>query len=128
MVACGRNRPSNKGTELESFVDKPTWDDIQHLIDTNDVIVFSASWCGYSRAAKHYLSTLDVPFAYMDIDGMDAQWQQHIRNLFLENTNMKSTPRIFVKGQDIRGYTDMISLGKDEGKDPKVELMNLVNG
>merc|ERR1712228_1079801 len=52
------------GTELESFVDKPTWDDIQHLIDTNDVIVFSASWCGYSRAAKHYLSTLDVPFLH----------------------------------------------------------------
>ena len=128
LVACGP-RPENYGTALEVFPpgQKPTWDDIQNLIDTNDVIVFSTSQCGYSKGAKHYLNRLEVPYVYMDIDSMSWQWQQHIRNLFLQKTNMKSTPRIFVKGQDLRGFTDMIALGKDEGKNPKEELLKLVN-
>merc|ERR1712187_312551 len=118
-------KPDDHGTELEPFLEEPTWDDIQNLIDTNDVIVFAASWCGYSRGAKHYLNKLDVPYVYMDIDKTHknhpkkmASFEQHILSLFMKHTKMRSTPRIFIKGQDIKGYTDMTRLGIS-GKRPQ---------
>merc|ERR1711997_323551 len=114
LALCGPMGHGRKdtGTELPSLNDKPNWEDLQALIDEHPVIVFSASYCGYSRAAKYFLSTLDIPFVYLEIN-QPAQWHQHIRLLLEKNTGMRTTPHIYMHGEDLKGYTDMISLGKE---------------
>ena len=75
------------------------------------MIVFSASYCGWSRRAKDHLARLNIPFVYQEINQDDYHYLT--RSLFerFSPAKMRSTPRIFINGEDLRGASDLERLG-----------------
>merc|ERR1712157_434942 len=113
VVLCGKSS-TKFGVRLPGWDPEgaaPTWDDIQKRIDENPVIIFSASYCGWSRMAKDHLARLNIPFVYQEINQDDYHYLT--RSLFerFSPAKMRSTPRIFINGEDLRGASDLERLG-----------------
>merc|ERR1711973_172804 len=101
----------NVGYQICGFDDKPTWADIQKRIDENPVIVFSASYCGWSRMAKDHLARLNIPFVYQEINQDDYEYVTRALMQKFSPAKMRSTPRIFINGEDLKGASDLKRLG-----------------
>jgi glutaredoxin 3 len=74
-------------------------DEIKDIIENNDVIVFSASFCRYCTKAKQLLTENNIPF--VEIDSSDEQLDQ-----LYDATGQSSVPSIWVKGTYIGGCND----------------------
>merc|ERR1711924_279954 len=83
VVLCGKSS-TKFGVRLPGWDPEgaaPTWDDIQKRIDENPVIIFSASYCGWSRMAKMHLERLEIPYVYQEINE-PSKFHYHTRDLF----------------------------------------------
>ena len=97
--------------------------EIQALIQSNDVMVFSKSYCPYCRQAKMALRSIpDLEFVAVEMDDGDHEhWQSQVAKLALtvavpeaKNNNTSSVPQIFVKQQYIGGADDLAEMFTDE--------------
>ncbi len=74
-------------------------DEIKDVIEKNDVVVFSASFCRYCTKAKQLLQENNIPF--IEVDSSDEQLDQ-----LYDTTGQSSVPSIWVKGTYIGGCND----------------------
>ena len=75
---------------------------LQTAINSADVVVFSASWCGYCRRALAALKEAGLRPKVLDIDTIPSSLRSSLR----ETVGKTSVPQIFVKGSHIGGCND----------------------
>jgi glutaredoxin 3 len=71
-----------------------------------DVVVYSTDYCPYCRQAERFLTDKGVPFKSVDVTN-----DQAMRDQLVELSGGRRTvPQIFIGGEAIGGYSDMIAL------------------
>jgi len=75
------------------------------------VVIYTTDSCPYCRRAEHFLETKGIPFEEIDVTGNDE-----MRMKLVEMSGGRRTvPQIFIGGEAIGGYTDLIAL-EQQGK------------
>lgn len=70
---------------------------------TEKVIIYSKDYCPYCDRAKEYFSNRGIPFEEIDVT-RDPKIYEELK----ARTRHMTVPQIFIGGQFIGGYTDMI--------------------
>mmetsp|Transcript_22530 Transcript_22530/g.47695 ORF Transcript_22530/g.47695 Transcript_22530/m.47695 type:complete len:131 (-) Transcript_22530:2370-2762(-) len=83
-------------------------------IASNDVVVFSKSYCPFCTKTKELFTSLDVDFAVHELDEMGDDGPELQMALF-KKTGQKSVPNVFVKQQHMGGNDDTQAAAR-EGK------------
>ncbi|KAG7361139.1 glutaryl-CoA dehydrogenase [Nitzschia inconspicua] len=83
-------------------------------IESNDVVVFSKSYCPFCKSTKELFTDLGVDFKVHELDQMGDDGPALQASLF-KMTNQKTVPNVFVKGQHIGGNDNTQAAAK-EGK------------
>jgi glutaredoxin 3 len=78
---------------------KSEFDEIQYIVCTNDIVVFSNPACGYCTNAQTMLATAGLP--YVSVNASSRQ-----RDRLAALTGSSSVPSIWVKGKFIGGCND----------------------
>ncbi|XP_023682624.1 thioredoxin reductase 3 [Paramormyrops kingsleyae] len=84
---------------------------IKELIDTNQVLIFSKSYCPYCKKVKDLFSELNVKYSALELDLMDdgSDYQE----MLLELTGQKTVPNVFVNKTHIGGSDKTLQAHKD---------------
>lgn len=70
------------------------------------VVIYTTDYCPYCRRAEQFLTDQGVPFEGIDVTGNDE-----LRTKLVELSGGRRTvPQIFIGGEPIGGYTDLIAL------------------
>lgn len=72
-----------------------------------DVVIYSTDYCPYCRQAERFLTDKGVPFKSVDVTNDDA-----MRDKLVELTGQRTVPQIFIGGESIGGYSDMVKLNQ----------------
>uniref|UniRef100_A0A669B005 Thioredoxin reductase 3 n=1 Tax=Oreochromis niloticus TaxID=8128 RepID=A0A669B005_ORENI len=93
---------------------------IQELIDSNQVIVFSKSYCPFCVKVKDLFKELKVECNVVELDLMDngTSYQE----MLLEMTGQKTVPNVFINKKHIGGCDKTLQAHKDGS------LQQLLNG
>merc|ERR1719424_67900 len=83
-------------------------------VESNDVVVFSKSYCPFCTKTKELFTSMNVEFTVHELDEMGDDGPELQLSLF-KKTNQKSVPNVFVKQQHIGGNDDTQAASK-EGK------------
>jgi glutaredoxin 3 len=78
--------------------------------DMADILIYSTAICPYCVAAKNFLKSRNQSWTEVRID-TDPQKRAEM----LERTKRTSVPQIFINGQHVGGYDDMIALDRSGG-------------
>eukprot|EP00457_Paulinella_chromatophora_P004643 gb/GEZN01004655.1/.p1 GENE.gb/GEZN01004655.1/~~gb/GEZN01004655.1/.p1 ORF type:complete len:470 (+),score=85.00 gb/GEZN01004655.1/:121-1530(+) len=86
---------------------------ISSQVDANKVMIFSKSWCPYSKRAKEQFKDLGVPFEALELDQLETgdAIQQQLSKL----TGIFTVPVVYVQGQLI-GDSDATVKARQSGK------------
>ncbi|KAF6028836.1 hypothetical protein EB796_012821 [Bugula neritina] len=76
------------------------------------VLVYSLTGCAHCKAAKHTLTTLNVPFTDVSIDQYDSSVRQEVK----ERTGKSTVPQIFFNDVYIGGNVELQEVVKDKEK------------
>ncbi|XP_048858389.1 thioredoxin reductase 3 [Brienomyrus brachyistius] len=84
---------------------------IKELIDTNQVLIFSKSYCPYCNKVKDLFNELNVKYSALELDLMDdgSDYQE----MLLELTGQKTVPNVFVNKTHIGGSDKTLQAHKD---------------
>ena len=63
-----------------------------------DVVLYTATWCGYCKAAKSYLGGQRIPYREIDVDTPDG------KRLFAQQGG-HGVPLMLAQGQRVSGFT-----------------------
>lgn len=69
------------------------------MSDTPQVTVYSATWCGFCRAAKQYLDQIGVKYTDKDVDADQANAQESI-----QKSGQMGIPVLDINGTIIIGF------------------------
>lgn len=75
------------------------------------VVLYTTDYCPYCRRAEQFLETKGIPFEQIDVSGDDALREK----LVAMSGGRRTVPQIFIGGEPIGGYTDLIALDR-QGK------------
>jgi glutaredoxin 3 len=82
-----------------------------------DVVIYTTNYCPYCRQAERFLTQKGVPFQNVDVTEDPAT-----REKLVELTGgRKTVPQIFIGGESIGGYSDMMALHQKGELDPKLQ-------
>jgi len=70
-----------------------------------DVIIYTADYCPYCKAAKEFLKSKGV--SYQEID---VTHDQEKRLDIAQRSGQKTVPQIFINGKSMGGYSDLKAL------------------
>ncbi|XP_075880818.1 thioredoxin reductase 3 isoform X1 [Nelusetta ayraudi] len=84
---------------------------IQELIDSNQVMVFSKSYCPYCLQVKDLFNELNVPCNVLELDLIDDG--TNYQDMLLEMTGQKTVPNVFVNKTHIGGCDKTMQAHKD---------------
>jgi glutaredoxin 3 len=80
-------------------------------IESNDVVVFSKSYCPFCIKTKDLFDSMGVKYAVHELDKIGDDGPELQMALF-KMTGQKSVPNVFVKGQHIGGNDDTQAAAK----------------
>ena len=81
-----------------------------------DVVIYSTDSCPYCRQAERFLKDKGVAFKSVDVTNDDA-----MREKLVELSGGRRTvPQIFIGGEAIGGYSDMMALHQKGELEPKL--------
>ncbi|KAG0047348.1 hypothetical protein BGZ83_007572 [Gryganskiella cystojenkinii] len=83
---------------------------VDELIASNDIVVFSKSYCPYCTKAKNLLTLLEAKFIAIELDN-DEQGAA-IQAYLLELTDQRTVPNIFISQKHIGGCDSLFALNK----------------
>jgi len=83
---------------------------VQQMISEQSVVVFSKSWCGFSRATKQLLSELGVTPYILELDQIDEG--AAVQDVLADMTGQKTVPNVFIGGKHIGGNSDVMAKNK----------------
>jgi len=75
----------------------PSKAELESLIQNHNVMMFTKSYCGYSKAAKRLLDSEEIEYFYMEIN--QEPDGRFIQDILLEMTNQRTVPNVFIKGR-----------------------------
>ncbi|EEH04939.1 predicted protein [Histoplasma capsulatum var. duboisii H88] len=78
---------------------------VEDIIAGHHVVIFSKSYCSYSRAAKSLLNEQGIPFYALELDQLDDG--AAIQSALAELTNQSTVPNIFIGQKHIGGNSDL---------------------
>ena len=78
---------------------------LQDLIKSTPVIVFSKSYCPYCVEAKNILQRGNVEYVAQELDTMSEG--SAIQNALEDITGQRTVPNIFIAGNHIGGCSDL---------------------
>ncbi len=76
-----------------------------------NIEIFSGQNCGYCTAAKRLLDLKGLTYADYDISADDTHREEFARRL----PRARSIPQIFISGEHIGGYDDLVLLNESGG-------------
>jgi glutaredoxin 3 len=79
-----------------------------------DVVVYTASYCGYCRQAKALLQKKGVAFREVDVTTDDAMREKLVEL----SDGMRTVPQIFIGGEHLGGYSDLAEAEAEGRLDP----------
>lgn len=71
------------------------------------VQIYSTTYCSYCRAAKALLTSKGVPFEEIDVTNDPAQ-----RAELVARTGRRTVPQIFLCGESVGGYDELVALNR----------------
>ena len=77
---------------------------IRTTVTSNDVVIYSKSWCPYCAQCKALFDDLSVPYVAVELDQRDDGEQ--LQAALLELTQQRTVPNVFVAGQHVGGNDD----------------------
>ncbi|MBE5314172.1 MAG: glutaredoxin 3 [Xanthomonadales bacterium] len=81
-----------------------------------DIKIYSTAICPYCVAAKNFLKQRGQSWEEIRVDLDPA-----VRKEIVEKTGRTSVPQIFINGQHIGGFDDMVALDRAGGLAPLLE-------
>ncbi len=81
-----------------------------------DIKIYSTAVCPYCVAAKNFLKQRGQTWEEVRLDLDPA-----LRREIVEKTGRTSVPQIFINGQHIGGFDDMVALDRSGGLAPLLE-------
>lgn len=81
-----------------------------------DIKIYSTAVCPYCVAAKNFLKQRGQTWEEVRIDLDPA-----LRKEIVEKTGRTSVPQIFINGQHVGGFDDMVALDRAGGLAPLLE-------
>ncbi|KAK3937707.1 glutaredoxin-C2 [Diplogelasinospora grovesii] len=98
----------------------------QQLIDDNAVMVFSKSYCQYSRNTKSILDSFGAQYKAYELD--QESDGDDIQSALQNMTGQRTVPNIFIGKKHIGGNSDLENV-KNNGKDGQSleEMLRSVN-
>ncbi len=81
-----------------------------------DIKIYSTAVCPYCVAAKNFLKQRGQSWEEIRVDLDPA-----LRKEIVEKTGRTSVPQIFINGQHIGGFDDMVALDRAGGLAPLLE-------
>jgi len=121
IYICGRiDTKVRMGSILSSSKSVPSSSDlsvadhIQELINKYPVMVFSKSYCPYSKKAKDILSKykLDRNYHVLELDQLSSKAADEYQSELGKLTGATTVPRVFINGKCIGGGDDTSALDK----------------
>ncbi|XP_018332324.1 glutaredoxin-C3 [Agrilus planipennis] len=88
--------PSTKATEIKS------------LIQSNNVVIFSKTYCPYCKMAKEVFDKIAENYTAVELDQRPDG--DEIQDILLELTGARTVPRVFVNGECLGGGSDVKAL------------------
>ncbi|CAK4668283.1 unnamed protein product [Aphanomyces euteiches] len=86
---------------------------VQNAINTNDITIFSKTYCPYCHQAKQVLTSVGAKYVVIELD--ERSDGAAIQSALQELTGRSTVPNVFVKTTTIGGGSDVAKL-KSEGK------------
>ncbi|KAK2028665.1 glutaredoxin [Colletotrichum zoysiae] len=83
---------------------------VQQLIDENNVVVFSKSYCPYCRQTKSTLDELDTDYTVLELDQMEDG--AAIQDALQEISGQRTVPNSWIAKKHIGGNSDLQGLLK----------------
>jgi len=93
---------------------------IEELVNTNEVMIFSKSYCPWCKKTKQLFEEMGIEFHALEL-GQQGELGKQIQNKLLEVTGQRTVPNVWIKGKFIGGY-DATQRLKNEG-----QLLTLLN-
>ncbi|KAF3066870.1 hypothetical protein CFAM422_008817 [Trichoderma lentiforme] len=84
--------------------------EVQRIIDNNNVVVFSKTWCPYCKATKAKLNELMAQYEVVELDNRNDG--DDLQDALLEISGQRSVPNIFFAQQHVGGNSDLQELDK----------------
>lgn len=78
-----------------------------------EVIMYSTAVCPYCVAAKNFLKSRGLGYQEVRVDTDPAA-----RALMMERTRRTSVPQIFINGNHVGGYEELVALDRSGGLAP----------
>ncbi|CAH1377040.1 hypothetical protein MTP99_018452 [Tenebrio molitor] len=84
------------------------WNFVKKLIKSDDVVIFSKSYCRYCKLTKDIFKDLDRRFTAIELDSRSDS--DEIQTILGDMTGERTVPRVFVHGEFIGGAADVKEL------------------
>jgi len=82
--------------------------EVQAAVATNAVVVVGMAWNPFPRKARKWLDAAGVPYAYIEYGSYASQWRKRLPLKLW--TGWTTFPMVFVDGQFVGGYSDLVKL------------------
>ncbi|KAL7452863.1 hypothetical protein ACHAWC_004579 [Mediolabrus comicus] len=83
---------------------------IESLIDTQEVVIFSKSYCPYCKATKALFAEMNIRPVVIELDELDNG--SFIQEILSQMTGQETVPNVFVKKQHVGGNDDTHELAE----------------
>ncbi len=78
----------------------------------NEVLMYTTAVCPYCTAAKQFLAQKKLAVTEIRVDVNPA-----LRDEMIEKTKRRTVPQIFINGQHVGGFDDLVALDRQGGVD-----------
>ncbi|KAF7280483.1 uncharacterized protein LOC143198750 [Rhynchophorus ferrugineus] len=96
----------------------PKATEVKDLITSDNVVIFSKTYCPYCRLAKEVFDKIQQKYTTIELDLRNDG--EEIQGILAQITGARTVPRVFIKGNCVGGGSDVKAL-YDKG-----ELLPLV--
>eukprot|EP00579_Thalassiosira_antarctica_P000951 CAMPEP_0201866754 /NCGR_PEP_ID=MMETSP0902-20130614/1224_1 /ASSEMBLY_ACC=CAM_ASM_000551 /TAXON_ID=420261 /ORGANISM="Thalassiosira antarctica, Strain CCMP982" /LENGTH=94 /DNA_ID=CAMNT_0048391781 /DNA_START=144 /DNA_END=428 /DNA_ORIENTATION=- len=80
-------------------------------IASNDVVVFSKSYCPFCKKTKELLTSKGIDFKVFELDEMDNGAE--VQGELMVISKQRTVPNVFVKGKHLGGNDDLQKAAKN---------------
>lgn len=82
-----------------------------------EVKIYTTTYCGFCSRAKDFLRSKGVAYEEIDVTSDDALRAQLVEM----SGGRKTVPQVFIGGQPVGGYTDLVQLEREGKLDPMLQ-------
>jgi len=77
---------------------------IEQTVASNDVVIYSKSWCPYCTQCKQLFDEMSQPYTAIELD--EREDGESLQAALLDMTQQRTVPNVFVAGQHVGGNDD----------------------